>query len=117
METISPKICLDIEKSRFRFRDFCHFLEGFGIGFGDFGLGKKSWFRFRRKLVSDKKYRFRKIWCQKKSFCFGKFGIRKKVSVSVSVKILVSSFSGFTRIYLFRLFGYSQSKVFSLRTP
>ena len=46
-------------------------------------------------LVSEKKYRFvfRKIRYQKKSFQFGKFGIGKKVSLSVSVKILVSSFS------------------------
>ena len=49
---ISPKIVKDIEKSWFRFRsrsrsrDFCQFLEGYGIGFGEFGLGKKSWFRF-----------------------------------------------------------------------
>ena len=48
--------------------------------------------------VSEKKsrYRFRKIWYRKKSLGigFGKFGIGKKVSVSVSVKFLVSSFSG-----------------------
>ena len=33
----------DIEKSRFWSwsRDFCQFLEGFGIGFGEFGLRKK----------------------------------------------------------------------------
>ena len=114
MEKITPKICKDIEKSWFRSRsrDFCQFLEGFGIGFGKFGLRKKSRFWFRKiwsrkkvlvsvseNLVSDKKYRFRfrKIWSRKKSFGFGfgKFGIGKKVSVSVSVKILVSSFSDF----------------------
>merc|ERR1712013_90533 len=41
------------------------------------------------------RYRFRKIWYRKKSLGIGfrKFGIGKKVSVSVSVKILVSSFS------------------------
>ena len=38
-----------------------------------FGLGKKSRFRFRKNLVSEK------------SLGFGKFGIVKKVSVSVSV--------------------------------
>ena len=85
MENISPKLVKDIENSRFRSwsRDFYQFLEGFGIGFGEFGLGKKS------------RFWFRKIWSQKKSlgFGFGKFGIGKKVSVSVSVKILVSSFS------------------------
>ena len=49
-----------------------------------FSLGKKS------------RFRFWEIWSRKKSICFGfgKFGIVKKVSVSVSAKILVSSFSG-----------------------
>ena len=50
LEKISPKIVNDIEKSRFRSRspDFCRFnLEGFDIGFGEFGLGKKSRFWFR----------------------------------------------------------------------
>ena len=116
----------DIEKSRFQSRsqsrDFCQFLEGFGFGFGEFGLRKKSRFRFRKiwsrekslgfgkiwsrkkvsvsvseNLVSEEKYRFRfrKNLVSEKSlgFGFGKFGIVKKVSVSVSVKILVSSFS------------------------
>ena len=57
MEKISPKIVKDIEKSRFRSRsrDFYQFFEGFGIGFGEFGLGKKSL-----------------------GFGFGKFGIGKK---------------------------------------
>ena len=45
---------------------------------------KKSRFRFRKNLVSEKSL----------GFGFGKFGIVKKVSVSVSVKFLVSSFSG-----------------------
>ena len=40
--------------------------------------------QFRKNLVSEKSL----------GFCFGKFGIGKKVSVSVSFKILVSSFSG-----------------------
>ena len=44
---------------------------------------KKSRFRFQKNLVSEKSL----------GFGFGKFGIVKKVSVSVSVKILVSSFS------------------------
>ena len=44
LEKISPKSVKDIEKSRFwsRSRDFCQFLQGFGIGFGEFGLGKKD---------------------------------------------------------------------------
>ena len=82
---------------------------------------KKSWFRFRKNLVSEKflvsvsenlvseeKYRFRKNLVSEKSLGFGfrKFGIgrksrfrfrkiwyRKKSLGSVSVKILVSSFS------------------------
>ena len=61
-------------------------------------------FRFRNFSVSKLlpnlwgfQFRFQKIWYRKKSLGigFGKFGIGKKVSVSVSVKILVSSFSGF----------------------
>ena len=55
---------------------------------------KKSW--LRKNLVSEKKSRFRfwKNLVSEKSLGFGNFGIVKKVSVSVSVKILVSSFSG-----------------------
>ena len=48
---------------------------------------KKSRFRFRKNLVSEKSL----------GFGFGKFGIVKKVSVSVLVKILVSSFSDLTQ--------------------
>ena len=107
MERIFPKIVKDIEKTRFwsRSQDFCQFLEGFGIGFGEFGLGKKRiGFRFG-EFGLRKKYwfRFRKIWSWEKSigFGFGKFGIGKKVSVSVSVKILVTSFS-VVRIMLYK---------------
>ena len=62
--------------------DFCQFFEGFG--FREFGLGKKKY-----------QFGFRIIWSREKSFGFvvRKFGIGKKVTVSVSVKILVSSFS------------------------
>ena len=49
---------------------------------------KKSRFRFRKNLVSEKGL----------GFGFGKFGIVKKVSVSVSVNILVSSFSALDHI-------------------
>ena len=78
------------------------------FGFGKNWFWKKSRFRkvsSRKKvsvslsenLVSEEKYRFRfrKNLVSGKSldFGFGKFGIVKKVSVSVSVKILVSSFS------------------------
>ena len=47
----------DIEKSQFRFqsRDFCQFLEGFGISFGEFGLGKKVSVLVLENLVSEKK--------------------------------------------------------------
>ena len=67
-----------------------------------FGLGLKTFAKFlmisvsvSKNLVSEKKYRFRKIWYRKKSLGIGfeKFGIGKKVSVLVSVKILVSSFT------------------------
>ena len=71
---------------------------------------KKSRFRFRKNLVSEKSlgFGFGKFGLGRKvsvsvsekfglgkslGFGFGKFGIVKKVSVSVSVKILVSSFS------------------------
>ena len=68
---ISPKIVKDIEKSRSR--DFCQFLEGFGISFREFGLAKKSRFCFQN------------IWSWKKSIGsgFGEFGLEKRVSVSV----------------------------------
>ena len=63
-------ISKDVEKSPFRSRsrDFCQIFR----------------VSVSKNLVSEK------------SLCFGfrKFGIIKKVSVSVSVKILVSSFSG-----------------------
>ena len=53
------------------------------LGFGKFVSEEKYWFRFWKNLVSEKSL----------SFGFGKFAIGKKVSVSVSVKFLVSSFS------------------------
>ena len=67
-----------------------------GDGFGKFGLKKKYWFRFWKIRSREKSL----------SFNFGEIGLGKKVSVSVlenlvsektvlvSVKILVSSFSG-----------------------
>ena len=69
------------------------------------GLGLKTFAKFlmisvsvSKNLVSEKKFRFRfqNFWSRKKSIGIGfrKFGIGKKVSVSVSVKFLVSSFSG-----------------------
>ena len=53
LEKISPQIVKDIKKSRFRSwsRDFCQFLEGFGIGL--------------ENLVSEKSL----------GFGFGKFGL------------------------------------------
>ena len=65
------------KKSRFRYRKNLVSEKSLGFGFGKFGLGRK---------VSDS--------VSEKSLGFGKFGIVKKVSVSVSVKILVSAFSG-----------------------
>ena len=54
---ICPKIVKSIEKSRFRSRsrDFCQFLKGFGIGFGEFGLGKKVSVLISENLVLEKK--------------------------------------------------------------
>ena len=77
---ICPKIAKDVnvEKSRFgsRSRDFCQIFEGFGFGFG------------KKVSVSVSE----------------KFGIVKKDSVSVSVKILVSSFSASDLPMLFEHF-------------
>ena len=63
-------------------------------------LGFETFANFLRvsvseNLVSEKKsrFRFRKNLVSEKSLGFGKFGIVKKVSVSVLVKIFVSSFS------------------------
>ena len=71
------------KKYRFRFRKNLVSEKSLGFGFRKFGIGKKVSVSVSENLVSEKKsrYRFRKIW------------YRKKVSVSVSVKILVSSFS------------------------
>ena len=67
------------------------------LGFETFANFLRVSVSVSENLVSEKKsrYRFRKIWYWKKSLGigFGKFGIGKKVLVSVSVKILVSSFS------------------------
>ena len=82
LENIFSKIVKEIKKSRFRSRDFCQVLEDFvsvsenlvpekkniGFAFGEFGLGKKVWDPV-------------------------KILYRKKVSVLVLVKILVSSIS------------------------
>ena len=88
-----------VKKSRFRFWKKS---SGFGKKVSvseNFGLGKKS------------RFWFLKIWSRKKvsvsvsekiGLGFGKFGIGKKVLVSVSVKILVSSFSGW-HIILFNV--------------
>ena len=66
--------------------------EGIGIGFGEFGLGKKVSVLVSENLVSEKKclFRFRKLWSQKKSLGFGlgKILSRKKVSVSVSENLV-----------------------------
>ena len=82
-ENIWRKSLKDTEKSRFRFlsRDFCQILEGFGIGFGEFGLGKKSQFWFWR-ILSPKKVMVSvsENLVSKKSlgFGFGEFGLGKK---------------------------------------
>ena len=56
-----------------------------GFGFGKFGLGRKVSVSKKFGLGKKSRYRFRKIW-----YC-------KKVSVSVLVKILVSSFSDYNQ--------------------
>ena len=101
MEKISPKIVKDIEKSWFwsRSQDFCQFLEGFGFGLEEYSLGKKSWFWFwkiwyQKKLLVS----LWEIWSRKKvlvSVLVSKksLGFGKKVLISVSIKILVPSFS------------------------
>ena len=70
---------------------------GFGLGLETFAKFLMISVSVSKNLVSEKKYRFRfRNFCQffeGIGFGFGKFGIRKNVSVSVSVKILVSSFS------------------------
>ena len=53
-------------------------------------LEKKVSVSVSENLVSEKSL----------GFGFGKFGIGKKVLVSVSVKILVSSFSGLETLYV-----------------
>ena len=82
---------------------FLPILEGFGIGFGEFGLGKKVSVLVSEKSISFnfEKFRLRrkvsisvsKNLLSEKILGFGKFGTGKKVSVLVLVKILVSSFS------------------------
>ena len=75
---------------------------GLGLGLETFAnfwrvsenlVSEKSIGFVSENLVWDKKYRFRKNLVSEKSlgFGFGTFGIGKNVSVSVSVKILVSS--------------------------
>ena len=129
MEKIFPKIVVkDIEKSWFwsRSRDFCQFLEGFGIGFGEFGLRIKSRFWFRKICFRKKKYHFRfwRIWSQKKvsvsenlvskkrlGFGFGKFDLGKKVSVSEN---LVSEKSfGFEKFGLGKYSWFRFQKIWS----
>ena len=76
----------------FGLQTFPNFLEGFDIGFREFGLGEKSPFWFWRiwsrkkisvsvseNLVSEKKswFRFRKNLTLEKSLGFGKFGLGK----------------------------------------
>ena len=110
MKKISQKIVKDIKKPRFRSRSrvFCQFLEGFGelslekksqfwfrkiwsrkksigVSFGEFGLGKKYGFRFRRIWLGKKVSVSENLVSEKKS----------RLSISVSVNILVSSFSDY----------------------
>ena len=65
--------------SRFWFRKIWSQKKIMGFGYREFGL--------------EKRISFGKFGIEKKSFALEKFGIGRKVSVLVSVKILVSSFS------------------------
>ena len=67
------------KKSRFWFRKIWSQKKIMGFGYREFGL--------------EKRISFGKFGIEKKSFALEKFGIGRKVSVLVSVKILVSSFS------------------------
>ena len=68
---------------------------GLGLGLETFSKFLRVSVSVSKNLVSEKKsrFRFRKYLVSEKSLGFGKFGIVKKVLVSVSVKFLVSSFS------------------------
>ena len=68
---------------------------GLGLGLETFAKFLRVSVSVSKNLVSEKKSRFRfwKNLVSEKSLGFGKFGIIKKTLVSVSVKILVSSFS------------------------
>ena len=75
------------------------------LGFVTFAKFLRVSVSVSENLVSEKKYRFRfrKNLVSEKSLGlgFGKFGLGKKVSVSVLVKILVSSFGDTKlRVYL-----------------
>ena len=63
---------------------------GLGLGLETFAKFLMNSVSVLKNLVSEKKYwfRFRKIWFRKKSLGFGKIGLGKKVSVSVSEKLV-----------------------------
>jgi len=77
------------KKSRFRFRKTL--VSEKSLGFGKFGLGKKSRFRkiwFRKK---KSRFRFRKTLVSEKSLGFGKFGLRKeKIQITKTVLVVMS---------------------------
>ena len=131
MEKISPKSVKDIEKSRFwsRSRDFCQFLEGFGVGFGEFGLGKKVSVLVSEDLVSEKNYgfrlqriwsrkknQFRKIWYRKKKFRFRKIWYRKKslgIGFGQNFGIIIQC-TAVARIFEFYLWSHNCLHLISL---
>ena len=84
-ENIWRRSVKDVEKSRFRSRDFCQFLEGFGIGFGEFGLGKKVSVSVSEYLVSKKSLGFGKHGLGKKSR-FQRICLKKKSRISFGQK-------------------------------
>ena len=72
-----------VSEKKSRFRKNLVSEKSLGFGFGKFGLGRKVSVSEKFGLGKKSRFRFRKIW------------YRKKISVSVSVKILVSSFSDY----------------------
>ena len=72
------------QRLTFRFRDFCQFFKGFGLGFGEFGFGKKVSVSVSENLASEKKSQFWRIWSRKKVSVSENLVSKKKVLVLFS---------------------------------
>ena len=86
---LGPEIDISVSKL-LSFETFANFLRVSVSVLGNLVTEKKFRFQLQKKLVSEKSL----------GFGFEKFGIGKKVSVSVLVKNLVSSFSAYSYINL-----------------